>query len=656
MTARPQAQSRPARPRSVPCRGTGDRRHGASRARGAVGGPGARGDPHAARGAAATRHPHDSRPDCSPRRLAPPQPVQQGVPALLRRHAHRIRTPAGLTRAPMVRRRSGIARESAVARMLDRALGQAGVAPPPSLADTSPRAFDAFHARATGTGAAGECRATDEEARRHERESGAARGGGGGAIRGPPGVQARRRGADVGCRRRGERARRRTAALAGPAAGRQRRRDAAQRPVLPGRLLRRAARRRRRRADERAAQGARGDVLSRRPGREVRLRLAQFAEEARHGAGEAGARVIEVAPGDFEEQLRAAEPWRELADRGREDTAVILYTSGTTGKPKGAELTHGNLDDNARVCEARLFGLDEHDVVLGALPLFHAFGQTVCMNCAALVGACLTMIARFDPAKALEIIQRDDVTMFAGVPTMYNAMLHHPERDRYDTSCLRLCVSGGAAMPEEVMRAFEEAFACKVLEGYGLSETSPVASFNHPDRERKPGSIGTPIEGVEMKLVDGEIAIRGHNVMKGYWNRPDATEKAMQDSWFLTGDVARVDDDGYFFIVDRKKDMIIRGGYNVYPREIEEVLYEHPAVSEAAVVGVPDESMGEEVGAAVVLREGAEATPDEIRAFVKERVAAYKYPRKVWIADELPKGPTGKILKREIKVPESVAR
>jgi long-chain acyl-CoA synthetase len=216
-------------------------------------------------------------------------------------------------------------------------------------------------------------------------------------------------------------------------------------------------------------------------------------------------------------------------------------------------------------------------------------------------------------------------------------------------------------MPVEVMRGFEKAFDCKVLEGYGLSETSPVASFNHPDRDRKPGSIGTPIQGVEMRVVDddgdevaqggvGEIAIRGHNVMKGYWNRPDATAGVLDgDGWFRTGDMATVDDDGYFFIVDRKKDMIIRGGYNVYPREIEEVLYEHPAVSEAAVVGVPDEAMGEEVGAAVVLK--ADAGADDIRAFVKDRVAAYKYPRVIWFLEELPKGPTGKILKREIKPP-----
>jgi long-chain acyl-CoA synthetase len=273
------------------------------------------------------------------------------------------------------------------------------------------------------------------------------------------------------------------------------------------------------------------------------------------------------------------------------------------------------------------------------------------------------MIPRFDPGKALEIIERDKVTLFDGVPTMYHAMLNHPERELYDISCLRICVSGGSAMPVEVLRGFEAAFDCVILEGYGLSETSPVASFNQRGRERKPGSIGTPIPGVEMKVVDddgdevpvgevGEIVIRGHNVMKGYWNHPGATATVLQDGWLRTGDMARVDEDGYFFIVDRKKDMIIRGGYNVYPREIEEVLYEHPGVLEAAVIAVPDEALGEEVGAAVVLRAGADLDAEEIRAFVKERVAAYKYPRHIWFADELPKGATGKVLKREIPVPD----
>jgi long-chain acyl-CoA synthetase len=393
----------------------------------------------------------------------------------------------------------------------------------------------------------------------------------------------------------------------------------------------------------------------------------EFAQSAEEGAAAAGADTIIVKPGEFEELLAQAPEAPEDAEREPSDTAVILYTSGTTGTPKGAELTHSNMLDNCLHGGTQLVRVSEQDVILGALPLFHSFGQTCCMNNAVRAGACMTMIPRFEPGKALEIIQRDGVTLFEGVPTMYHAMLHHPERERYDVSSLRTCVSGGSAMPVEVMRGFEKAFGCVVLEGYGLSETSPVASFNHLDREHKPGSIGTPIHGVEMKVVDeddnelppgevGEIVIRGHNVMKGYWNRPDATAEVMRDGWLHTGDMARVDEDGYFFIVDRKKDMIIRGGYNVYPREIEEVLYEHPAVLEAAVIGMPDQAMGEEVAAAVVLRPDAEASADDIRSFVKERVAAYKYPRHIWFTDELPKGPTGKILKREISVPEAVAQ
>jgi long-chain acyl-CoA synthetase len=403
------------------------------------------------------------------------------------------------------------------------------------------------------------------------------------------------------------------------------------------------------------------------PGAKQIFAWHEVAGAAEEGAAEAGAETIIVKPGEFEQLLAESSPSPDDAERDGSDTAVILYTSGTTGTPKGAELTHSNMLENCRHGGTELVRVSEQDVILGALPLFHSFGQTCCMNNAVRAGACLTMIPRFDPAKALEIIQRDRVTLFEGVPTMYHAMLHYPEREQYDVSSLRTCVSGGSAMPVEVMRGFEQAFGAVVLEGYGLSETSPVASFNHLDREHKPGSIGTPIYGVEMKVVDeqgsdlpagevGEIAIRGHNVMKGYWNRPDATAEVMRNGWLHTGDMARMDEDGYFFIVDRKKDMIIRGGYNVYPREVEEVLYEHPAVLEAAVVGVPDTKMGEEVGAAVVLRPGAEATADDVRSFVKERVAAYKYPRHIWFVDELPKGPTGKILKREIKVPDAVAR
>jgi long-chain acyl-CoA synthetase len=391
-----------------------------------------------------------------------------------------------------------------------------------------------------------------------------------------------------------------------------------------------------------------------------------FAEAAEAGAEEAGAECILVRPGEFEQLAMSHEPDDGMAERAADDTAVILYTSGTTGTPKGAQLTHSNLRMNCTFASKALGSFSPDDVLLGALPLFHSFGQTCTMNCAVLRGCCVTMLPRFDPEKALEIIERDRVTVFQGVPTMYNAMLHANRADSVDASCLRVCNSGGAAIPVELIRGFEDKFGCAILEGYGLSETSPVASFNHPDRERKPGSIGTPIEGVEMQAWDddgnevpqgevGEIVIRGHNVMKGYWERPEATEEAIDEAgWFRTGDMAKVDEDGYFFIVDRKKDLIIRGGYNVYPREVEEVLYEHPAIKEAAVVGVPDEALGEEVGAAVVLKKGESLDPDEIKAYVKDQMAAYKYPRRIWFEDDLPKGPTGKILKREIEVPEQV--
>jgi long-chain acyl-CoA synthetase len=390
-----------------------------------------------------------------------------------------------------------------------------------------------------------------------------------------------------------------------------------------------------------------------------------FCAEARAGAADAGAELIEVEPGSFDPMLAEHEPAGGLHDTAEDDTAVILYTSGTTGKPKGAELTHLNLFRNADVSSRTTCVVAEGDVVLGALPLFHSFGQTVGMNASLKVGACLTLVPKFDPGEALATMQRDEVTHFYGVPTMFGALLHHPGREDYDTSSLRTCITGGASMPVEVLRGFERAFDAIVLEGYGLSETSPVASSNHPGMERKPGSIGTPLEGVEMRVVDendepvgegevGEIVIRGHNIMKGYWQRPDATEEAMRGGWFHSGDMARTDEDGYFYIVDRKKDLIIRGGYNVYPREVEEVLFEHPKIREAAVVGVPHDEWGEEIGAAVVLHEGEELAPEEVSAYVKERIAAYKYPRLVWFLDDLPKGPTGKILKREIETPASV--
>ncbi len=400
-------------------------------------------------------------------------------------------------------------------------------------------------------------------------------------------------------------------------------------------------------------------------GAKVLFVWSAVAEEAIKGADQTGARVIEVDEPDLATMLAGIDPVPRSAERADEDDAVILYTSGTTGWPKGAQLTHANITRNARDSGTNLFSIGPDDVVMGCLPLFHIFGLTCGLNATIICGGTLTLLTRFDPAKALEVIGRDKVTIFEGVPTMYAAMLHHPSSADADFTSLRLCCSGGSAMPVGILRGFEKAFGCVILEGYGLSETSPVASFNHLNRERKPGSIGTPIAGVEMRLVGaegdevpvgevGEIAIRGYNVMKGYWANPDATAEAFQNGWFLTGDLAKVDDEGYFYIVDRKKDLIIRGGLNVYPREVEEVLYEHPAVAEAAVVGIPHDDLGEEIGAAVALKPGMTVTVDELRAFVKERVAPYKYPRYVWLQPELPKGASGKIIRREVELPEDL--
>jgi long-chain acyl-CoA synthetase len=360
-------------------------------------------------------------------------------------------------------------------------------------------------------------------------------------------------------------------------------------------------------------------------------------------------------------ELMAGDPRFDIEATQGDDTAVILYTSGTTGKPKGAELTHLNLFMNAHMV-SHVFGSGPDDVTLAVLPMFHSFGQSSVMNVAVHVGSTLTLVPRFEAAKVLEVIQRDRVTVFPGVPTMFFALLHYPEADKYDLTSLRIAVSGGAAIPGEVIQAFEKRFKSIILEGYGLSETSPTATFNFSAEERKVLSIGKPIFGVSIKIFDdqdkelppgkdnvGELVIRGHNVMKGYWKKPEATAEAFKGGWFHTGDLGYVDEQGYFFIVDRKKEMIIRGGFNVYPREIEEVIYAHPAVAEAAIIGIPDERLGEEVKAVVALKPGATASEADIIEFVKERVAAYKYPRTVQFVDSLPKGATGKILKKELK-------
>jgi long-chain acyl-CoA synthetase len=395
-----------------------------------------------------------------------------------------------------------------------------------------------------------------------------------------------------------------------------------------------------------------------------------FAAEALKGIANFGVTTfVALKPGGTETpagtrnfmELLAGDPKFDGEATQGDDTAVILYTSGTTGKPKGAELTHLNLFMNAHMV-SHVFGSGPDDVTLAVLPMFHSFGQSSVMNVALHVGSTLTLVPRFDAEKVMEVIQRDKVTVFPGVPTMFFALLHHPNAGKYDLSSLRIAVSGGAAIPGEVIQAFEGKFKTTILEGYGLSETSPTATFNFSAAERKVLSIGKPIFGVEIRIFDiddkelpagkdhvGEIVIRGHNVMKGYWNKPEANIEAFKGGWFHTGDLGYIDEDGFFFIVDRKKEMIIRGGFNVYPREVEEVIYAHPAVAEAAVIGVPDERLGEEVKAVVALKPGAKASAEDIIEFVKERLAAYKYPRTVQFVDTLPKGATGKILKKELK-------
>lgn len=390
--------------------------------------------------------------------------------------------------------------------------------------------------------------------------------------------------------------------------------------------------------------------------------------------GKSAAEAFEATPGCgvlFVVDPGLAPPWSEhstsfsTVDVDDDATAVILYTSGTTGQPKGAELRHRNMRDNALSGE-QLFAADADrpDTYLCVLPLFHSFGQTVIQNGAIAYGGTIVMMPRFDAQTALALMLKERVTFFAGVPTMYWGLLG-ALADGIDVatlrSRLRIAVAGGSALPGEVHREFKDRFGITILEGYGLSETSPVASFSVYGEPPRVGSIGVPIPGVEMKLINddwsdvpdgeeviGEIAIRGHNVMKSYYGRPEATAEAIKDGWFRSGDLARKDADGFYFIVDRAKDLIIRGGFNVYPREIEELLMTHPGVSLVAVVGVPHESLGEEIKAVVVKAKDSELTAQTLIDWSKERLAAYKYPRIVEFVDALPMTGTGKILKREL--------
>jgi long-chain acyl-CoA synthetase len=356
-------------------------------------------------------------------------------------------------------------------------------------------------------------------------------------------------------------------------------------------------------------------------------------------------------------------PGGDVVPRSPEDTAVLIYTSGTTGKPKGAELTHFQLYMNCTIA-GQLFGARRDDVTLAVLPFFHVFGLSSIINVSVRYGSCLSIVPRFQPADVLDVLERDRCTVIGGVPTMLHALAEQDITGR-DLSALRVAVSGGASLPEDVMRTFEGKYGIEVLEGYGLSETASTCSFNRPG-DRRVLSIGKPVWGVTMRVGDatdqplrpgrehvGEILVRGHNVMKGYLGRPEATAETMRGGWLHTGDLGYMDEDGFYFIVDRAKDLVIRGGYNVYPREVEEVLWAHPAILEAAVVGKPDERLGEEVVAIVVLRPGSELSANELIAYCRERLAAYKYPREIRFVAELPKGPTGKLLKSALR--EAVA-
>jgi long-chain acyl-CoA synthetase len=400
-------------------------------------------------------------------------------------------------------------------------------------------------------------------------------------------------------------------------------------------------------------------------GARVLVTFDAFAAEAVKGAAEADGAHVYVVGSEVEgtlpfDRLYGGEQY-EIEPMNSDDTAVIIYTSGTTGRPKGAELSHFQMFMTATVA-SDTFGYRTDDVSLAVLPLFHVFGLSSVMNTAIRGGATLVLVPRFEVGTVLDAIEQHRATVFCGVPTMYVALMHADLSGR-DVSSLRVCVSGGASIPGEVLKGFEKAYGgVPILEGYGLSETCAIATFNRSADDRRIMSIGKRLWGIDVRVAGpddeelptgpehvGEILLRGHSVMKGYLGRPEATEEAMRGGWFHTGDLGYRDDDGFFYIVDRKKDLVIRGGYNVYPREIEEVLHEHPAVMEAAVIGRPDDRLGEEVVAFIALRPGTSTTPEEVIDFCKERMAAYKYPREVVVLDELPKGGSGKVLKTELR-------
>ncbi|TWE11586.1 long-chain-fatty-acid--CoA ligase [Rudaeicoccus suwonensis] len=383
-----------------------------------------------------------------------------------------------------------------------------------------------------------------------------------------------------------------------------------------------------------------------------------FAETAIAAAGECGideASLVGMAEG--------RNPLATYVSRQPDDVAVVFYTSGTTGRPKGAMLTHLNLVMNATVAAFDTGNVGNDEMILGALPLFHIFGQSISLNATFRAGATLVLVPRFEPVEVLRILNDENITRMSAVPTMLIQLLQHAD-EVTPVPQLQECNSGGASLPVAVLEAFEAKFGATVREGYGLSETSPTATTNLSHLPPRPGTVGQPVWGCEAEVADpaitdhvvllpvgerGEVVLCGHNIFAGYLGNPEATEAALQDGWFRTGDIGMRDEDGFLSIVDRTKDLIIRGGFNVYPREVEETLQRYDGVAQVSVIGVPDAERGEEICAVVVPETGVVVDPDALITWSKERLAAHKYPRRVEIVHELPLGPSHKVLKRELR-------
>lgn len=373
-----------------------------------------------------------------------------------------------------------------------------------------------------------------------------------------------------------------------------------------------------------------------------------------------------VAPDvyEFMDLIKNHGPIGESRELGWEDTAVLLYTGGTTGVSKGVELTHSNMSSNCQQCQSWFPGFVEGgEVAVGALPLFHSFGMTTAMNMSMLKGWAVILIPKPEPKSILDAIDKYKATYIPAVPTLYNGMINHPDIKKYSLNSLRACFSGGAPLPMETIRQFEEITGAQICEGYGLTESCPVTHINPFGGKTKVGSIGIPLPNTETKLVDvddyekeitepgqpGEVCLKGPQIMKGYINRPEETAQTLKEGWLLTGDIGVFDEEGYFSIVDRKKDMIISGGFNVYPRDVDEVLFEHPKIREACVIGVPDEHSGERIKAFVVLKEGEQATAEDIIEYCRTKLTRYKVPKYVEFTDDLPKSAVGKILRKELR-------